>query len=615
MNPFAHFSKKRSLILGSFLLILLLIIFLFFHQDEWKFHQLTDSFFHEEMVSNTLNMHYSLAHPEDFGIKDYTPILPAYSQEASASSEKYIIELLGKLDDIAPQSLNQEDEYAHTLLNRYLTLSLAMCKFPYYEEPLSPSSGMQSQLPILLAEYTFRNKQDVEDYLAILDQTDEYFASMLTFEQEKAAAGLLMPASSLKKVIEQCDTIVSKDALDAGNHFLQSTFSERIEVLLANQIITADEAMQYQMNNDRLLRTVMQPAYEQLGDGLYLLLDTSIPLEGLATKPQGADYYELLLISETGSYRNVADVKELLLTKLQEEYDALVSYSQLFHEQNYTISDIFPYESCTDMLGDLQKRMLSDFPPLDSNSNSLPTVTVKEVSKNLQEYCAPAFYLTAPIDDTDNNVIYINPDNEDVGLDLYTTLAHEGYPGHLYQTVYSNRYFAKEDINDARQILWYGGYMEGWALYVEFRSFDYAAELLEEQSMPAEALMAQIKKHNRNLQLCLYSLIDIMIHYEGASYSQVAKVLQAFGITEVDSISAIYTYIVEEPCNYLKYYLGYMEILQLQQEARMLWGTDYSDYAFHCFYLDRGPSDFASLAEYLKAYGRTDLHSSKLSQE
>lgn len=615
MKPLAHFTKKRSLIWGSFLLILLLIVFLFFHHAEWKFQQLTDSFFHEEMVSNTLNMHYSLAHPENFGIKDYDPILPAYSQQANLSSQKYIIELLDKLDDISPHSLNREDEYAHTLLSRYLTLSLEMCQFPYYEEPLSPSSGMQSQLPILLAEYTFRNEQDVEDYLAILDQTDEYFASMLTFEQEKAAAGLLMPASSLKKVIEQCDTIVSKDALDKGTHFLQSTFSERIEALLAQRLITADEAMQHQMNNDRLLRTVVQPAYEQLGDGLYVLLDSSIPLEGLAAKPQGADYYELLLISETGSYRNVAEVKKLLLAKLQEEYDALLEYSVKFYDQNYTTTDAFPYESCEQMLQALQIRMVTDFPALDNKSDSLPAVSVKEVSESLQEYCAPAFYLTAPIDDTDNNVIYINPENEDYGLDLYTTLAHEGYPGHLYQTVYSNRYFATENINDARQVLWYGGYMEGWALYVEFLSFDYASELLEEQNMPAEALMSQIKKHNRSLQLCLYSLIDIMIHYEGASYSQVAKVLQAFGITDVDSISAIYTYIVEEPCNYLKYYLGYMEILQLQQEARTLWGTDYSDYSFHCFYLDRGPSDFASLNDYLKGYGRTDLHSSKLSQE
>ncbi len=608
MKPSISINKRLLLPIGTFFLLLLLVIFLLFHQDERRFQKLTQHFFQEEMTANTLNMHYSLAYPENYGIHNYSPILPPYSTEGNIESKAYITELLMELDNISPQALSHEDEYAYILLKRYLTLCLNLCEYPYYEEPLSPSSGMQSQLPILLAEYTFRSRQDVEDYLALLDQIDEYFASLLSFEQEKAAAGLLMPACSMEKVIEQCDTIVSEDSLANGTHFLQSTFAERIELLLQKQLISAEDAMNYQRTNDRLLRTVVQPAYEALGDGLYVLLDSSIPLTGLAAKPQGAEYYKLLLISETGSYREIAEIKSLLLTKLQEEYDSLLSYSRLYYEQNYSADDAFPYVSSEEMLHDLQNRMLSDFPALDNQDTKLPSVSVKEVSKSLQEYCAPAFYLTAPIDDTDSNVIYINPDNEDFGLDLYTTLAHEGYPGHLYQTVYSNRYCATNDINNVRQLLWYGGYMEGWALYVEFQSFDYASALLEEQNMPAEALMAQIKKHNRNLQLCLYSLLDIMIHYENASYNQVAHVLQAFGIDDVDSITAIYTYIVEEPCNYLKYYLGYMEILELQQQARTLLGADYTDYAFHRFLLDRGPSDFSTLTEHLTKYGRTDSH-------
>lgn len=102
------------------------------------------------------------------------------------------------------------------------------------------------------------------------------------------------------------------------------------------------------------------------------------------------------------------------------------------------------------------------------------------------------------------------------------------------------------------------------------------------------------------MQLCLYSMLDIMIHYEGASYNQIAKILEGFGITDSNSCRAIYTYIAQEPCNYLKYYLGYLEILSLQEKAKELWGEEYSDYRFHCFYLDCGPSDFLSLQEELE---------------
>ena len=203
------------------------------------------------------------------------------------------------------------------------------------------------------------------------------------------------------------------------------------------------------------------------------------------------------------------------------------------------------------------------------------------------------------MDDTDSNVIYINEKNSPGGLELYTTLAHEGYPGHLYQTVYSNRSFLSQGENKVRQLLWYGGYQEGWALYVEFLSFDYASALLEENGRSQDALCVQLEKHNRSLQLCLYSLLDIMIHDQGASFRQVAEVLENFGITQVSSIKAIYAYIAEEPCNYLKYYLGYLEILSLQQEAMAQWGDSYSDYAFHTFFLDCGPSDFTSLKERL----------------
>jgi uncharacterized protein (DUF885 family) len=260
------------------------------------------------------------------------------------------------------------------------------------------------------------------------------------------------------------------------------------------------------------------------------------------------------------------------------------------------ISLDFPYDTPKEMLGDLQIRMRSDFPELPAVS-----VAVKEVSPSLEEYCAPAFYLTPPLDDTNSNVIYINNRNSPDSLELYTTLAHEGYPGHLYQTVYCNNNFLNSDENKIREILWYGGYLEGWALYVEFISFDYAASLMREQGKENDAILIEMEKHNRSLQLCLYTLLDIMIHYDNAPYTQIAGVLNQLGITEEHSVNAVYSYIAEQPCNYPKYYLGYLEILELRKQAQTLWKDNYSDYLFHKFYLDCGPSDFTSLAERLES--------------
>ena len=453
---------------------------------------------------------------------------------------------------------------------------------------------------ILLAEYTFRSKRDVEDYLSLLEQTDQYFASLLLYEQEKADAGLLMPAASLKSVREQCDTVISASSLQSGTHFLQTTFRERLESLTDANLITPEEAQKYINTNDRLLKTVLLPAYTALGHGLLILEDESVPLTGLAAFPRGKEYYESLLISETGSYRSVSQIQELLTTYFTREFEtlrALLSeHPEIAQKYSNDESVDFPYENAAQMLTDLKGRMTGNFPAVPGDNCS---VSIKAVSQSLSDYCAPAFYLTTPLDDTTWNVIYINEPKTPKGLELYTTLAHEGYPGHLYQNTYHNRTDLSRGEHPVNELLWYGGYLEGWALYVEFMSYDYASAMLQETNRGQDALWVQTEKHNRSLQLCLYSLLDIMIHDENASYSQVAKVLDKFGIDDSSSVRAIYTYIVQEPCNYLKYYLGYLEILSLRERARSLWGDDYSDYRFHCFYLDNGPADFLSLNELL----------------
>lgn len=602
MKKQSSLSIKQLVFAACFLLLFsCMTLFLFvYKRDEKRFANITSELFVTEMKANTLSMHYNLADPAAFGIYDYTPTLGGYDPETSKHSRAVLENTLAALYEIHTDKLSEPDAYLWKLLTRSLENSLEMSSFPYYSNPLSPSSGMQSQLPILLAEYAFRSKRDVEDYLALLDQTDEYFDSLLLYEQDKAAAGFSAPAASLGSVRLQCDTIVTNEALESGSHFLQTTFKERLDALRETGELTEKEAERYITQNDRLLKTVLLPAYSALGDGLLLLEDTSVQLCGLGSTPEGKAYYEKLVISETGSYRPIDEIEELLVQRFSQEYEGIqkivTQHPELLQIYADASSVAFPYTDASQMLLDLQTRMSGSFPSIPGGS---VTAAVKPVSKSLEAYTAPAFYLTAPLDDTDENSIYINRSKTPGGLDLYTTLAHEGYPGHLYQTAYYNRSALMRQERSARELLWYGGYLEGWALYVEFLSYDYASALLREHRQPDAALNAQLEKHNRSLQLCLYSLLDIMIHYENASYSQIAKALESFGFTDSSAIKSIYTYIVQEPCNYLKYYLGYLEILSLQEKAKELWQNEYTDLRFHTFYLDRGPSDFTTLEEKL----------------
>ena len=633
------FSRKLRILTFSLIatLSVVLCLYLYGTKDARQFEQLSRDLLYTELSGNTINLHYTLAYPENYGLSA-DPILPSSFTDGDTRAQ--VTEWQRRLSRIDPQKLDPQDRYAYLLFDRFLALTLEGADFTYYTDPLSPSSGMVSGLPVLLADYTFRTKKDVEDYLGILEQTGTYFDALIRYEQEKSSAGLFMSDTSADNVIEQCDSIMDPVLLSEGSHFLQQTFTERLNGLVSDEIITEKEKQQYIHKNDLLLTTVMAPAYERVGDAFLVLKGTGVNPYGLFYYPEGKEYYTYLLAQTTGSSRSIPEIQRFLEKDYQENFHALrdlvkdhpgllklspEDFSLSLNMQN-SYSDHPEEPGDTDLptkpaatsdilcrlseaiLDDLQKQMKPDFPKLtcipeakagqehDGESNSV-SCQIKKVSSSMEAYSSPAYYLTPPIDDLWHNTIYLNEPNITDDLTLYTTLAHEGYPGHLYQTVYSQNFLNQQNASCIRSMLHYGGFVEGWAVYVENLSYGYAAQLTKNEEAAAYIEACRL---NRNLHLCLYSYMDIAIHYDGATPEQIGRFLENLGLGQHTNAKAIYEYLVEEPCNYLKYYLGYLEFLSLKQQAKERWGADYSDYRFHKFVLETGPSDFRSLGEQLE---------------
>ena len=611
------FSRKLRILTFSLIatLSVVLCLYLYGTKDARQFERLSHDLLYTELSGNTINLHYTLAYPENYGLSA-DPILPSTFTDCDTKAQ--IMEWQHRLSRIDPQKLNPQDRYAYLLFERFLALTLKGADFVYYTDPLSPSSGLVSGLPVLLADYTFRSQKDVEDYLGILEQTGTYFDALIRYEQEKSSAGLFMSDTSADNVIEQCDSIMDPVLLKDGSHFLQQTFTERLDGLVSDEIITEEEKQQYIDKNNLLLTTVMAPAYERVGDAFLVLKGTGVNPYGLCYYPEGKEYYTYLLSQTTGSSRSIPEIRRLLEKDYQENFHALRDLvkdhpgllkvsPEDFSLTSAGSSDTL-YELSTAILADLQKQMEPDFPKLtcisedkDGRENEVENTSIscqlKMVSPSMEAYSSPAYYLTPPIDDLQHNTIYLNEPNITDDLTLYTTLAHEGYPGHLYQTVYSQSYFNRQNAPTIRSLLHYGGFVEGWAVYVENLSYDYAAQLTKNEETAAYIEACRL---NRNLHLCLYSYMDIAIHYDGATPEQIGRFLENLGLGQHANADAIYEYLIEEPCNYLKYYLGYLEFLSLKQQAEELWGTDYSDYLFHKFVLETGPSDFRSLGEQLE---------------
>ena len=294
--------------------------------------------------------------------------------------------------------------------------------------------------------------------------------------------------------------------------------------------------------------------------------------------PQGQEYYRYLIRSKVGDDREIEEIEEEIKQQMVEDYAAVQELLKEYKNQSSITgsSSAQSSHSPVDILNDLRQKITDDFPLLPSVS-----CNVKYVHNSLQEYLSPAFYLTPAIDDYENNVIYINPSSNYSGIDLFTTLAHEGYPGHLYQSVY----FQATNPDLLRTILDVGGYTEGWATFVEM----YSYSLWED-----DPTLAAIARHNRSFTLGLASLLDIGIHYRGYSLAEVTVFLEKLGF-ETETANSLYQSILQSPANYLQYYVGYLNFKRLLESEQAKLQGNFSLKEFHRTVLDAGPMPFALL--------------------
>lgn len=229
------------------------------------------------------------------------------------------------------------------------------------------------------------------------------------------------------------------------------------------------------------------------------------------------------------------------------------------------------------------KTQLSDAFPMASQISC----SVFSVPESLTEYLSPAFYLIPPVDCNTENCIYVNSPQIRDDLSFFTTLAHEGYPGHLYQ----NAMFQSTNPDLLRTLLSYPGYSEGWATYAELYSYQLTG-------LSTSAVLLQ--QNNALLTLCMYAMADIHIHYDGYTEGGLKDYLNGFGITNENSIHAIYLQILAEPANYLKYTIGCLEFLSLKEDLQETAGETFDLRAFHEAVLSTGPCSFRLLRNKLQ---------------
>ena len=535
-----------------------------------QFRQFTKQLFCQELSSNTISLHYTLKNPKEYDIRENEVTFgtfPTDNKNLLASVEN-LEEVLKTFDY---NKLSVENSLTYDILKCYLNMTERDADYILYDEPMGLVSGVQTQLPVILSEYPFYEQSDVDTYLQLMKTTPEYFASLLKFEQKKSKAGLFMSDKMAEQVIEQCKAFRDMEE----NNYLYSTFAERVQTVTS---LSDKQKSDYIQKNARMMKAYVLPAYDNLICAIEKLKGSGKNEQGLCYLPKGKDYYEQVVEASTGSTRSVEEIRDMTRRQMTEDLEAMERVMKISEKE---VNASIP-QNPTSILQDLQTKITTSFPKLPDT-----TYEVKYVPKAMQEHLSPAFYMIPAIDAYNENVIYVN--EAQIGnntMALFTTLAHEGYPGHLYQTVY----FANTNPDPIRTVLNFGGYVEGWATYAEMCSY-YLAPLTKDQ--------ATLLQKNSSIVLGLYTLADIGIHYDGWSREDAVAFYKKYGIGDEDNVNRIYDLILGSPGNYLKYYVGYVEFLELKKDWVKEYGSQASQKEFHKAVLDIGPAPFKVVEKYI----------------
>lgn len=545
-----------------------------------KFDELTRTLFLDEIGTEQINLHYLLKDPSAYGITGAEYLYAPVTLEFLEENREDRMELTSRLETIETSLLTNDQKITMRVLQSFLRTESLSDGLELYYQPLATTIGVQAQLPILLSEYAFYRKQDIDDYLKLLDGIDEHYQQIMEFEKQKAEAGLMMNDTSIDHVIESCESYLLKP----GDNFMIETFNSRLEEVPG---LTEEEKETYRQKNSELLDTAFLSAYKTMIEELKGLKGTGVNEQGLCGYPDGKKYYRYLVYSLTGtSYSSIPDllkaIESQLLESLTETSELLKNQPELAKQcESYRYRQTKP-EAIMEELKTLAQK---DFPLLPACN-----YTFKAVPTALELSLSPAFYLVSPLDDSRNNVIYINHNPRFSDNQLYNVIAHEGYPGHLYQNVY----FHTTCESDLRKLISFQGYSEGWATYVEQLSYTWDNGLDPE--------LGHLLAANASASLGLHACLDIYVNYMGWDKEKVKTYLENFYSDPGSVADDIFYAMVENPGNYLSYYVGYLEFLNMRKTAEAQLGNRFDAKEFHTFLLDMGNAPFDVIQSYFTSW-------------
>ncbi|MBR4430673.1 MAG: DUF885 family protein [Clostridiales bacterium] len=477
--------------------------------------------------------------PEKYGFEitditwgDFTSI-DQYDEEKA-----YCQEQLDKLLEIDYNSLNDDDRLCYDKMVYDLEENIYMYSytaFEYYTMIFNFLTGPQCEILFVMDVYSFDTVEDAENYILLCKDIDRYYDCMCEYEETRASLGFASSDNSYEEAAKSFDNLVAQK----DDCFLYESFEERLDNIKGLSSSDKDRLIS---EHEKVMKEVVFPEFQECADRMRALEGSGGVDAGLSAYKGGDAYYAMLTRRTTNKNATVQDSITALDKMISDTYNEYMNvassgfgwYSE-YMGHDYTKGDL---NANLDFLRDTVK---ADFPSIPAHSYY--TMDVPEV---FQENFSPAAYIGYHLDNFDSNLLIVNTANDE--KDFGTTVAHEAYPGHMYESIYTRTKSAHPYMYLTESI----GYLEGWATYVEYYSMRYFTG-----SGVTDAMT--LVKDEAVLGLLVSTRADYGINVENWSLEECVSYFQSFGfaVTE-DSFSKFYTLLVTDPGYYAKYGMGYL---------------------------------------------------------
>lgn len=538
-----------------------------------EFEKFLDQYVIDVCENDYSNAHHYFEDPEAYGIDVSKADITLGTFVATDKDKEFTNSILTKLKEWDPESLNDTNSEIYRQLEWMYTIESDSnaARYDYVAPIWSEMSGVQSNLTDFFSEYQLFTKDDVEPLIKLINDTPRYVQEALDYSKEQANRGMLR--LDLDTVVTYCENILSSQD--------DSPITKELDDEVDGLLLEKSEGEEIKEKIHKALADSLFPSYQTIVDGLKALEDDILPIEGMAKYSSGKDYYTLLLRHYTGTSQTPQEIYSNVYAAMN---DASAEYRQIVKKNSKAAEDAddpkTKFKEVSEIMPFLEEKYASKFPTVETMNYEVKPLT-NEQSKN----GVVAYFVVPPIDSERTYEIRYN--ERDYGgdpsaLSLYSTFAHEGIPGHMYQTQYEKEHFTQT----AQYFLSSMGMQEGYAVYSAFQSYDWTG---------IDSDVLTINRLSELYSNYMVLIMDLQINYEGMS-------LDEFNEKWGGSFDSLYYQLAENPGVFFAYHYGYYMINKMYTDAKDTLGSRFNEVEFNNALLKAGNVAFDIVKENIDEY-------------